>query len=70
MDLVRDRQTKEPAPEEAVAIGDRLRSLGVIIQPTGDAYNVLKVKPPLCLDRDAAGYFVAMLDRALSESGW
>jgi 4-aminobutyrate aminotransferase-like enzyme len=42
----------------------------VIIQPTGDAYNVLKVKPPLCLDRDAAGYFVAMLDRALSESGW
>ncbi len=70
VDLVRDRQTKEPAPEEAMAISERLRSLGVIIQPTGDAYNVLKVKPPLCLDRDAAAYFVMMLDRALSERGW
>lgn len=53
-----------------MAISERLRSLGVIIQPTGDVYNVLKVKPPLCLDRDAAAYFAVMLDRALSERGW
>jgi hypothetical protein len=63
VDLVRDRQTKEPAPTEAMAISERLRPLGVIMQPTGDAHNVLKVKPPLCLDDESAGYFVTMLDR-------
>lgn len=46
------------------------KSLGVIMQPTGDAHNVLKVKPPLCLDTAAAGYFVAALDRVLDERGW
>ncbi len=69
VDLVRDRQTKEPAPTEAMAISERLRPLGVIMQPTGDAHNVLKLKPPLCLDHESAGYFVTMLDRTLSECG-
>ena len=39
------------------------------MQPTGDHQNVLKVKPPLCLDRSSADHFVAMLDRVLDE-GW
>lgn len=67
VDLVRDRATKEPAPEEAMAICERLRELGVIVQPTGDAFNVLKVKPPLCLGIDDADYFVAALGQALAE---
>ena len=25
-------------------------ALGVIIQPTGDHQNILKTKPPLCID--------------------
>jgi 4-aminobutyrate aminotransferase-like enzyme/Ser/Thr protein kinase RdoA (MazF antagonist) len=70
VDLVRDRQTKEPAVQEAMVISEQLRRLGVIMQPTGDAHNVLKVKPPLCLDQRAADYFVAMLDRVLFERGW
>ena len=69
VEFVRDRATLEPATEETAAICDRLLELGVIMQPTGDHQNVLKVKPPLCLDREAADYFVAMLDRALDELG-
>ena len=43
--------------------------LGVIVQPTGDHANVLKVKPPLCISaRDADG-FADALDRVLRE-GW
>jgi 4-aminobutyrate aminotransferase-like enzyme len=67
VDIVADRATREPAPAETAAICERLRELGVIVQPTGDDYNFLKVKPPMCLGIDEADYFVAMLDRVLGE---
>ena len=69
VELVRDRTTLEPASSEANAICDRMLDLGVVIQPTSDRMNVFKVKPPLCLDRSAADFFVETLDRVLSE-GW
>lgn len=69
VELVRDRETLEPAAEEALAICERMLELGVIIQPTGDGNNVLKVKPPLCLTRESADVIVAALGRTLAE-GW
>ncbi|BBY61037.1 aminotransferase [Mycolicibacterium sarraceniae] len=69
VELVRDRATLEPAVEETAAICERLRELGVIVQPTGDRQNVLKVKPPMCITAESADYFADMLDRVLS-TGW
>ncbi|WP_400996872.1 aminotransferase [Agromyces sp. GXQ0307] len=69
VEFVRDRARLEPAPEETAAICDRLLELGVIMQPTGDHQNVLKVKPPLVVTRESADFFVDMLDRVLTE-GW
>ena len=69
VELVRDRTTLEPAAEETAAICERMLELGVIVQPTGDRANVLKMKPPMCLTRESADFFVAMLDRVLS-TGW
>jgi 4-aminobutyrate aminotransferase-like enzyme len=61
--------TLEPATEETAAICDRMLELGVIIQPTGDHLNILKTKPPLCIDTEGADFYVAALDRVLTE-GW
>ena len=69
VELVRDRTTLEPAAEETSAICERMLQLGVIVQPTGDRQNVLKMKPPMCLTRESADFFVEMLDRVLS-TGW
>jgi 4-aminobutyrate aminotransferase-like enzyme len=69
VEFVRDRTTLEPAARETAAICDRMLDLGVVIQPTSDRMNVLKVKPPLCLDESGADFFVDTLDRVLSE-GW
>lgn len=69
VEFVRDRETLAPATEETRAICDRLLDLGVIMQPTGDHQNVLKTKPPLCIEPGSADYFVEMLDRVLTE-GW
>ncbi|MEN0023278.1 MAG: aminotransferase class III-fold pyridoxal phosphate-dependent enzyme, partial [Microbacterium sp.] len=69
VELVRDRQTMEPADTEAAAICERMRELGVVVLTTSERSNVLKVKPPLCLTADSADHVLASLDRVLSE-GW
>jgi 4-aminobutyrate aminotransferase-like enzyme/Ser/Thr protein kinase RdoA (MazF antagonist) len=69
VEMIRDQATLEPAPEETAAICDRMLELGVVIQPTGDHMNILKTKPPLCLDVEGADFYVATLDRVLTE-GW
>lgn len=67
VEMVRDRETLEPASEETSAICERMLDLGVIIQPTGDHQNILKTKPPLCIDTEAADFYVDTLDRVLTE---
>lgn len=69
LEFVRDRTTLEPATRETARICDRLLELGVIMQPTGDHLNVLKIKPPMCLSRDSADFFADMLAKVLEE-GW
>ncbi|MGQ7298139.1 aminotransferase [Quadrisphaera sp. KR29] len=69
VEFVRDRETLEPATEETAAICDRLLELGVVMQPTGDHLNVLKVKPPLCLSQQSADAFADALDHVLT-TGW
>ncbi len=69
VELVRDRETREPATDEAPLVCERMLDLGVVIQPTGDANNVLKVKPPLCLTRASADIVIGALARTLDE-GW
>ena len=65
VELVRSRTTLEPATSEATAICEALLREGVIMQPTGDHKNVLKIKPPMVLTRESADFFVAALDRVL-----
>lgn len=69
VEMIRDPQALEPATEETALICDRMLELGVIIQPTGDHQNILKTKPPLCIDIEAADFYADTLDRVLAE-GW
>jgi 4-aminobutyrate aminotransferase-like enzyme len=69
VELVRSRESSEPATAECQAICDRLRELGIIVQPTGERANVLKMKPPMCLSRASADFYVDQLEEVL-RSGW
>jgi 4-aminobutyrate aminotransferase-like enzyme len=69
VELVLDPESRAPATAAAAAICERMLSLGVIVQPTGDRMNVLKIKPPMCLTTASAEFFVATLDRVLT-AGW
>ncbi|MFJ4066682.1 aminotransferase [Pseudomonas sp. NPDC089996] len=67
LELVRNRETLEPATEETMALCDRLRELGIFMQPTGDYLNILKIKPPMCTTRASVDYFVDSIDQVLAE---
>ena len=67
VELVRDRPGTTPATEQAYAICERMRELGVIVQPTGERMNVLKIKPPLCIPAEDADRFADTLDRVLTD---
>ncbi len=67
VELIRNRETLEPATEETTLLCDRLRELGIFMQPTGDYLNVLKIKPPMVTSRQSVDFFVDMLAKVLEE---
>ncbi|MBL7979084.1 MAG: aminotransferase class III-fold pyridoxal phosphate-dependent enzyme [Bacteroidetes Order II. Incertae sedis bacterium] len=66
VDLVQDKSSRKPATHEAMWISERMRQHGIIIYPTGDYYNILKIKPPMCFNEANADYLVTTLDRILT----
>lgn len=67
VELVRSRQSLEPATEETAYLCDRLRDLGIFMQPTGDYLNILKIKPPMCTTHQSVDFFVDGVSKVLSE---
>ena len=66
-ELVKDRETREPFPEAAGYVANRLRDLGVLVSTDGPDHNVLKVKPPLVVTEADADLLLEALDRILAE---
>ncbi len=69
LELVTDPESRAPATEATDALCDRLLDLGVVMAATGDHMNVLKIKPPLCIDAAGVDFLLAALDVAFTE-GW
>ncbi len=67
VDLVADRDTRAPAPDEAALVVNRLRELGVLTGTDGPHHNVIKIRGPMPLTREDGDLLVAALDRALGE---
>jgi 4-aminobutyrate aminotransferase-like enzyme len=65
VELVADRETREPATAVARNLPDRLREEGILIGLSGRLGNVLKVRPPLVFSRENADLLVETLDRVL-----
>lgn len=68
VELVRDRETLEPATEETAYVVNRLRQRGILAGSDGPYDNVLKLRPPLIFSKADADLFVATLASVLEES--
>jgi 4-aminobutyrate aminotransferase-like enzyme len=67
VDLVLDRNTREPAPLQASYVVNRLRECGILTGTDGPHHNVIKLRPPLMFTKRDADLFVKTLDEILQE---
>ncbi|MDA1082398.1 MAG: aminotransferase class III-fold pyridoxal phosphate-dependent enzyme [Gemmatimonadetes bacterium] len=66
VELVRDRETREPATEEAAYVANRMREEGILLGTDGPHHNVVKIRPPMPFDRADADRLVDVFDRIVS----
>ena len=67
IELVHDRDTKEPATDIASQIPDAMKAKGVIMGMTGRYGNVLKIRPQLIFSKVNVDQVVDTLDQVLAE---
>lgn len=66
IDLVKDRDTKEPDAAAAKRITNEMRNRGILMSKIGEHDNVLKLRPPLCFSTDNADLLISTLDDVLA----
>jgi alanine-glyoxylate transaminase/(R)-3-amino-2-methylpropionate-pyruvate transaminase len=67
IELVKDHNTKEPAPEHTAYVFERTREHGLILSKSGAFKNVLRMVPPLCLQMDDVQPVLEALDRSFAD---
>lgn len=65
VELVKDRETLEPATREASEVIEKMKDLGVLVSTDGPFRNVIKIKPPLVFNRSNADRLLEALDLSL-----
>jgi len=67
VELVRDRDSREPAETEAKREVNAMKDRGVLMGRIGQFDNVLKMRPPLPFQREHADMLLSNLDAVLGE---
>jgi 4-aminobutyrate aminotransferase-like enzyme len=68
-ELVRDRETLEPATAEASFVVNRMRERGVLIGTDGPYHSVLKIRPPMPFGLDDAAILLEVLEASIRDCG-
>jgi 4-aminobutyrate aminotransferase/(S)-3-amino-2-methylpropionate transaminase len=68
VELVRNRQTKEPAPELAEQVAWQMHQRGILMLTSGLHGNVLALTPPLVITEKQLDYALAALDEVLGQT--
>ncbi|WP_240136869.1 4-aminobutyrate--2-oxoglutarate transaminase [Streptomyces sp. MUM 178J] len=66
IELVKDRGTKEPAPEVAAALAKACHAEGVLVLTCGTYGNVLRFLPPLVIGEDLLNEGLDVIEQALA----
>ena len=69
IELVKDRDTKQPATEETARVFELSREEGLVLSKSGPYRSVLRMVPPLCISLDDVEYFATGLDRCFARLG-
>jgi 4-aminobutyrate aminotransferase-like enzyme/Ser/Thr protein kinase RdoA (MazF antagonist) len=67
VELVLDRVTLEPAAAEAAYVAERMKDKGILIGTEGPRHNILKIRPPMVINKADAERLLDVLDQILNE---
>jgi 4-aminobutyrate aminotransferase-like enzyme/Ser/Thr protein kinase RdoA (MazF antagonist) len=66
-ELVKDRETKTPATDQASYFANRMRDKGILMSTDGPFNNVLKIKPPVVFSKPNADFLLDSIAKVLKE---
>lgn len=66
VELVEDRETRDPAGSKAGRVAECMRREGILLGTDGSSNNVLKIRPPMSFAREDAYQLLGTLDRVLA----
>jgi alanine-glyoxylate transaminase/(R)-3-amino-2-methylpropionate-pyruvate transaminase len=67
-ELVTDRKTKTPASDACLKVLETCRELGLLVGKGGLHGNVLRIKPPMCLNDGDVDFLLDVVDAALASA--
>lgn len=67
VELVLDRETLSPAPDQAAYIIERMKERGILLSTEGPLHNVIKIKPPIVFSKSNSDTLLSTLDMVLGE---
>jgi 4-aminobutyrate aminotransferase-like enzyme len=67
LELVKDRETKEPAPEATTQLLERTRAHGLLVGKGGLYGNVIRLSPMLNIGKTDVDEAIRLLDRSFAE---
>jgi len=66
IELVKDRQSKEPAKEECAQVMETAKEMGLLLGKGGLWGQTIRFSPPMCVNEQDADFLLEVLDRALA----
>jgi alanine-glyoxylate transaminase/(R)-3-amino-2-methylpropionate-pyruvate transaminase len=66
IELVKDRQSKEPAKEECAQILETCKEMGLLLGKGGLWGQTVRFSPPMCVSEHDADFLLEVLDRAFN----
>jgi 4-aminobutyrate aminotransferase-like enzyme len=65
VELVEDRESRNPATNEAINVVNQLKSRGILVNTIGPDNNILKLRPPMVFNYKNADFFLEEFDQIM-----
>ena len=69
-EFVLDQQSKAPATAEVDKVVESMRNKNILVSTEGPDHNVLKIKPPMVINKEQADFFLENLQNSIKELGF